>query len=121
METCIEIHGKQCQIRLSKAAGKALANLTSPMLVEMRISMACMFKKQVYFYENQINSDAVTVTDHLQVNVTSGEHCSDTLSGKEQPRGALPPITNWGGLIPKWLDIDYRSGKWVGDFGYINQ
>lgn len=120
METSIELHGKRCQIRLSKAAEKALVNLNSPLLIEMEVTLACMVKKQVHFRENQINNDAVTVTDRLQVCVTSGEHCSATSSGKERPSGALPPITNWGVLVPKWLNIDYRSGKWAGDFGYVN-
>lgn len=120
METSIELHGKPCQIRLSRAAEKALVNLSSPMLVEMEVTLACMVKKRVRFRENQINSDAVAVTDRLQVCVTSGEHCSATSSGKERPGGVLPPITNWGALIPKWLNIDYRSGKWTGDFGYVN-
>lgn len=120
METSIELHGKPCQIRLSKAAEKALVNLRLPMLVEMEVTLACMVKKQVHFRENQINSAAVTVTDHLQICVTSGEHCSVTSPDKEQPGDVLPPIANWGALVPKWLNIDYRSGKWIGDFGYVN-
>ena len=121
METTVEIHGKQCEIRLSKTAEKALENVNSPILVEMQITMACMFKKKLLFHENQINNTAVSVSDRLQVYVTSGEHSSGVLSGKAPSGCSLPPITNWGGLIPKWLYIDYRSGKWTGDFGYSNQ
>lgn len=118
METDIEIYGKPCHIRLSKAAEKALVNLSVPLLVEMEVTLACMVKKQVHFRENQPNSEAVSVTDRLQVCVTSGEHCSAASSGKASSGSALPPITNWGVLIPKWLNIDYRRGKWAGDFGY---
>lgn len=118
METIIELHGKPCQIRVSKAAEKALLNLSSPMLVEMEVTLACMIRKQVHFRENGVNSSGVIVTRLLQVCVTSGEHCAATSSGNEQSVNTLPPITNWSALIPKWLNIDYRSGEWAGDFGY---
>ena len=120
MQTSIELHGKPCKIRLTKAAERALVDLSSPMLIEMEITLACMVKKQVHFRENQKTSDAVAVTDRLWVCVTSGEHCSAPPSGKERAGRALPPITNWAALIPKWLNIDYRSGRWSGDFGYTN-
>ncbi len=120
METSIELHGKPCKIHLSRAAEQALVNLNAPLLVEMEVTLACMIKKRVHFHENQINADAVAVSDQLRVCVTSGEHCSAEASGKAAQGRSLPPITRWDVLIPKWLNIDYRSGKWAGDFGYAN-
>lgn len=120
METNIEIHGKPCQIRLSRAAEKALVKLGVPLLVEMEVTLACMVKKKVHFRENQTSNDAVAVTEWLRVCVTSGEHCSVSATGNDAPGKTLPPITNWGALIPKWLSIDYQSGRWAGDFGYVN-
>lgn len=118
MQMHIELHGKPCQIRLTKAAEKALVNLSAPMLVEMEVTLACVIKKQVHFHENRVNSDAVTVTDRLRVCVTSSEHCAAASSGERSSTRKLPPIKNWAALIPKWLTVDYRSGKWAGDFGY---
>ena len=113
MQISVELHRKLCRISLSQAAEKALSNLNAPMLVEMEVTLACMVKKRVHFRENDTKSDAISVTDRLLVRVISGEHCSAVSSGKD-----LPPVVNWGALIPKWLKIDYRYGKWSGDFGY---
>ena len=30
------------------------------------------------------------------------------------------PIQKPEAYVPRWLHIDYRHGKWVGEFGYVN-
>jgi hypothetical protein len=119
MEIGIELHGKPCRVRVSPAAEQALAMRNTPLRVEMEVTLACMVKKQVHFREPQENGAVVTVTDRLQVCITSGEHCSAASADPAQAAGALPPITRWNTLVPKWLEIDYRSGQWRGEFGYV--
>ena len=44
-------------------------------------------------------------------------HCTVAGSGESPPSDDFP-LANPRPYVPNWLTIDYRHGKWVGDFGY---
>jgi len=118
MEATIQIHGKPCRIKLSKAAKNALAVRDRPLVAEMEITLACMIRKIVRFHENTSHSDTITVSDALCLRLVSGEHCGVTKQASSSQATRIAPITNWKAIVPHWLDIDYQRGEWTGAFGY---
>jgi len=118
METTILIHGKQCRIKLSKAARNALAVRDIPLVAEMEITLACMIRKIVRFHEDISYSDTITVSDTLRLRLVSGEHCGASEQTSSSQATSIAPITNWKAIVPQWLDIDYQKGGLVGKFGY---
>jgi len=118
METIVQIHGKQCRIKLSKTAKNALAVRELPLVVEMEITLACMIRKIVRFHEDTSHSDTITVNDTLCLRLVSGEHCGVNEKSRASQTTGIAPIINWKAVVPHWLEIDYQHGDWVGQFGY---
>lgn len=59
METTIQVHGKPCCIKLSKAAQNALSRRKIPLVAEMEITLACMVRKIVRFHEDTSHSNLI--------------------------------------------------------------
>ena len=45
--------------------------------------------------------------------------CDTHFDGDEPPLADFP-IVKPTAYVPHWLRIDFRHGKWIGEFGYNN-
>jgi len=117
MMASIEILGKSVRVEWSEAAEKALNKLTTPLLVEMELLFSCLIRKAVRFRQDSQSDNFVFVTPQLKVGFRPVMTKACRVSDYE---GAPPledfPIVRPEAFVPKRLKIDYKSGKWVGEF-----
>lgn len=120
MNTIIDLHGKAVRVELTAAAERALAKRTEPLFAEVQLIFGCMIAKRVWFRDAAVKG-AVAVVPKLNVWFRPARYekaCSfDDIDG-----GAVasdfPLAVDRKGFVPDVVRIDYRTGKWVGDFTY---
>jgi len=113
----ITLHDKSLEVRLTAAAQKALARRDTPLVAEMELLFSCLLRKRVHFGEAA--ELAVPVNDRLAVRFkpVMTRRCSVAEGGAAPPAECFP-LENPRPYVPNWLAIDYRRGKWGGEFGY---
>ena len=120
MNTTIQLYGKPVRVELTAAAERALEKRAEPLYTEVQLIFGCMVAKRVWF-RDEANKDAVPVTPKLSVWFRPARYeraCSfDDIDG-----GAVasdfPMAVDRKRFVPDVVHIDYRAGKWVGDFTY---
>ena len=117
----IEFLGRTIELTISPAAEKALAQRQTPLLAEMELYFSCLIRKAVRFYETP-SRDCTPVNDTLSLcfRPVMTRHCGTDYEGDEPPLTDFP-ITQTERYIPHWLNIDYRNGQWLGEFGYARR
>jgi len=118
MKTTIQLNGKSLEVRLTKAAERALSRRQQPLLAEMELYFSCLIRLKVRFYE-QSSGDDTEVNDKLQLRFrpVMTASCDNNYEGDEPPLTDFP-IQKPAAFTPHWLQIDYRRGQWQGEFGY---
>ena len=108
MQTTIEILGKPVLVEWSASADKKLQELTEPLSVEMELYFSCLIRKAVRFGRDAHAAEFSSVSPHLKVGfrpiMTKACNVRDF------------PIVKPEAFVPKRLTIDYKRGKWSGDF-----
>jgi len=116
----IQLYGKPVRVELTAAAERALEKRAEPLYAEVQLIFGCMVAKRVWF-NDEANKDAVPVNPKLSVWFRPARYekaCSfDDIDG-----GAVasdfPMAADRKGFVPDVVSIDYRAGKYVGDFTY---
>lgn len=118
MNQQIDFQGKSLTLTLSPSAEKALAQRNIPLVAEMELYFSCLIRKTVRFRDTA-EPDSVQVNEALALRFrpVMTQHCGTDYSGDEPPLTDFP-ITEAERYIPHWLKIDYKGGKWLGEFGY---
>ena len=120
MYITIYLHGKAVRVELSATAKRALEQRNAPLCAEVQLIFGCMIAKRVWFRDETVK-EAVPVIPELSVWFRPARYekaCSfDDIDG-----GAVasdfPMSVDRKHFVPDALHIDYRAGKWVGDFTY---
>jgi hypothetical protein len=118
------LYGRTLEVTFSPAAMTAAAALTSPLTVELELYFSCLVRKAVRFHaalpaaEDSPDSHTRVLDQvHLQFSPVTTQHCS-----MESQSGAPPlermPLTKPQSFLPHWVNIDYRHGKWLGEYGW---
>jgi hypothetical protein len=120
MIVTIQLHGKPVLVELSAAAESALAKRRKPLFAEVQLIFGCMIAKRVWFRDEAVEN-AVAVNSKLSVWFRPARYakaCSfdDIDNGAEA--SDYPVVGDRGRFVPDLLSIDYRAGKWIGDFTY---
>jgi hypothetical protein len=120
MITTIQLYGKPVRVELSTAAERALSKRTSPLFAEIQLIFGCMIAKRVWF-RDEAAENAVPVNPKLNVWFRPARYqkaCSfdDIDNGAEA--SDYPVVGDRHRFVPDVLFIDYRAGKWIGDFTY---
>jgi hypothetical protein len=108
------------EIRISKAATRALQDRAAPLLVLAELYFSCLIRKRLYFPE-QVMADAERLpTDHplLQIYFRPVMGVSCKVSATDKPPLTHFPIQKPQAFIPKWISIDFAAGQWRGEFGF---
>ena len=118
MQKHIKIQNKPVVVTLSKSAEKALVNRTTTLVAEMELYFSCLIRKQVRFREN-MDGDVVSAHENLAVRFrpVMTEVCGADYEGDEPPLTDFP-IQKPQAFTPKWLNIDFKKNKWLGEFGF---
>lgn len=120
MNITIHLYGKPVRVELNSRAQRALAKRTAPLFAEVQLIFGCMVAKRVWFREEP-NKDAVPVTPKLSVWFRPARYAR-SCSFDEIDSGAeasdYPMTADRKGFVPDVVRIDYRAGKWIGDFTY---
>jgi hypothetical protein len=119
MQATAEILGKKVQVEWSAAADKAMNALSAPLLVEMELYFSCLIRKAVRFGQSASMRYSVPVTSRLTVGfrpiITRACKVSDIADDEEPPVDDFQ-MTKPEAFVPKKLAIDFKRGKWVGEF-----
>jgi len=115
----IILHDKSLEIRLTRAAQKALALRETPLVAEMELLFSCLHRKRVYFGESAEQSTAVNAQLAVRFKPIMTRRCSVAAGGATPPSEGFP-LENPRPYVPNWLAIDFRRGEWIGDFGYAD-
>ena len=120
MIVTIQLHGKPVRVELSRGAESALAKRAHPLFAEVQLIFGCMIAKRVWFRDEAV-TDAVPVNSKLSVWFRPARYqkaCSfdDIDNGAEA--SDFPMAVDRKGFVPDVVRIDYRAGKWVGNFMY---
>ena len=120
MNTTIILYGKSVRVELRAGAEHALAKRTAPLYAEVQLIFGCMIAKRVWF-RNEMVKDAVPVTPKLSVWFRPARYqkaCSfDDIDGGAEASD-YPMTVDRKRFVPDLLSIDYRAGRWVGNFTY---
>lgn len=110
--TIIRISGKDVEVICSANADKALARRSRPLIVEMELAFACFARKTVRFHEELPECELAYVTDQLAVyaHTVIPDRCETSQAA------ASGPHAETGRYIPKRLWIDFKNGRWVGEY-----
>lgn len=113
------LNDKKVHVRLSDSAQRALADRKTPLLAEMELLFSCLIRKRVYFRDHLDPETATEVSSRLAVRFRPVMTRACSVSSVE---GSVPsedfPIADPRPYVPRWLNIDFRKGKWQGEFGY---
>jgi len=120
MNTTIQLYGKPVRVALSAAAERALEKRAAPLFAEVQLIFGCMVAKRVWF-RDEANPDAVPVAPMLNMWFRPARYaraCSfDEIDGGAEASD-YPMVGDRRRFVPDVVSIDYRAGKWVGDFTY---
>lgn len=118
MEKSIEIQGKEVTVSLTPAAEKELLRRDKILIAEMELYFSCLIRKKVRFKEDS-DTGSVNVTDQFAVRFrpVMTKTCGIDYEGDEPPLEDFP-IEKPEAFVPHWLKIDFKKGKWIGEFGF---
>jgi len=117
MKSTVEILGKKVLVEWSSSADKKLQELAEPLLVEMELYFSCLIRKAVRFGRDAQAGNFALAAPRLKIGFRPVMTKACRISDFE---GAPPledfPIVKPDAFVPKRLTIDYKAGKWTGEF-----
>lgn len=115
----VELQGKQLRVICSRRAERALVERDGPLVAEMELYFSCLIRKAVRFSEISTEHKATPVSERLYVRFrpVGSRSCGVKLSEGKPPLEDFP-VVNPTAYTPDWLEIDFRHGEWIGQFGY---
>ena len=119
-QSTIQLNDKPIEVNISNRGMRALNKRKHPLLVEMELYFSCLLRLRVNFLDINDDETVEAVSNGLIVRFRPimTRHCRlGDFDGPEPPTTDFP-IVNAEAFTPKWLQIDYRFGRWVGEFGY---
>lgn len=121
MIATIYLYDKAMRVECTVAAERTLARRATPLFAEVQLIFGCMVAKRVWFRE-EANAAAVCVTPKLHVWFRPARY-EKACSFDDIDNGAVasdyPMKSDRKNFVPDVLFIDYRAGKWIGDFTYL--
>lgn len=122
--TEVFLYGRPVQVRLTRAARTAAAGLATPVIVEMELYFSCLVRKAVRFHP-AVKAPPIGDSEHapiterllLRFRPVTTEHCALPDDDSAPPLETMP-VKRPQAFLPRWLNIDFRRGEWLGDFGY---
>ncbi|MDH5180914.1 MAG: hypothetical protein OEY07_14680 [Gammaproteobacteria bacterium] len=119
MEKIIQLEGRDIRISLSNRAIQALQRRHVPLLVELELYFSCLIRKRVIFSDTDRADGATSVTDNLNLLFRPVMSRACQVDNTAAAPDLIDfPLANKQAVVPGWVNIDYRRGQWLGEFGY---
>ncbi len=117
----VQLNGKELLVKWSARADRVLSNKSNPLVVEMQLYFSCVVKKRVLFHD-RVEFETQVVNDHLQIAFRPIEaaRCDPEEFARNYPVGRVLDTTAAGKMTPSWIGVDFRQGRWKGEFGYLD-
>jgi hypothetical protein len=118
------ILGKPVKVDLTGRAMKAMQKKDQPLFVGMELYFSCFIKKIVRFLDAKPDQDLVKVTDNLYLyfRPVQSKSCNiHDLQGMNSPKLIDFNVIKKKALVPGALTIDFKGGKWTGEYIYSRQ
>ncbi len=119
--TSIRLGNRDLALTISPRARSALARAKDSFYIEMELYFSCLLRKRVNFLGVQRAGAVATapLSEHVRVYFRPVMTRSCAVSDSDdQPELEAFPLKRAEAFTPRWLTIDFRAGKWSGDFGY---
>jgi hypothetical protein len=113
------LSGKPISVRWTRRAYTALLEREIPLYVEMKLTLACLAKKEVFFREESSSCPTAFVNDRLAVSMNVHIPAACSMRKPGEPAAKTPPQPCEPGaftITPRWLKIDYARGRWSGEY-----
>jgi hypothetical protein len=120
MPSSVRLGERELNVSISPRAARQLALRESPLHIEMELYFSCLIRKRVNVGETgrrAFVSTALADNATISFRPVMTRHCAVSDVDGEPPVEDFP-ITAAERFIPHWLRLDYRRGRWEGDFGY---
>jgi len=120
MKKSVQMLGRPVVVEISRNAEKHLDERAHHLCLEMELYFSCMIRKRVNVRPSIDNGMSVFVNDKLEIGFkpVMTRACSVSSCDGESPPVSDFPIKKPESYIPNWLKVDFKKGKWSGEFGY---
>lgn len=118
MKNVVTLNDRTVSVNLSKSALKQLKTTTKPLLIEVELYFSCLIKKVCHFQEIENINDYVRVMDGLYIHFRASMTNKCSIEDFDKEKTADFPIVDQKPYIPRWVNLDFSKGGWVGNFGY---
>jgi hypothetical protein len=115
---------KLVKVDLTDRAFKVMQKKDQPLFVGMELYFSCFIKKIVRFLDSKPDQDLVKVTDNLYLyfRPVQSKSCNiHDLQGMNSPKLIDFNVIKKKALVPGSLTIDFKKGKWMGEYIYSRQ
>lgn len=134
MQKTVMFHGKSVDVTLTPRAAKMCKAVVGQLILEVQVYFSCVLVKRVAIYADApqdgtwqlepeqfaaLLQQSQPLCDRLSVRFNT---VMTTICPVTDYLGP-PPVTDFkihreGAYVPRWLTVDYRDGKWFGDYGW---
>ena len=115
----VQIDQRRIELRWTRRAERLLRSSSKPLIVELQLYFSCVVKKRVLFHHS---ADFATtrVNDRLQIafRPIASAICDPREFALQFPAGRDLSTGPAARMIPRSVEIDFRSGRWEGSFAY---
>jgi hypothetical protein len=116
----VRIDAQSLSLAVSPAAQRALSQRGRPLFLELELYFSCLVRKRVHVREDVAADEYLPLTDRLYIRFRPV--VTQTCAMREVETGNPPlldmPMVHAERFFPHWLTLDYRSGRWLAEFGY---
>lgn len=112
------INNSAISLHLTEKAMTFLEHAKKPIYVGMELYFTYFMQKKVVFLEQKPENKVTKITDYLYMyfKPIQAKRCKlKDLNGDSSDLEEMP-VTRRGALMPKYIKIDLKKGKWLGDF-----
>ncbi len=121
VEFVSHIEHKPVLFELSKSALRQLGRASSPVYIGLELYFSCLVKKMIVSFDTPPEREVFCIRDSLHVyfRPVQSKACNiHDLIGTNSPTLIDFSVVKRRALIPDWVYLDYKKGKWKGDFSW---
>ena len=113
------LEGREVEVRWTARAERSLQASPQPLVVELQLYFSCVVKKRVVFYR-QADFATTRINDRLEIafRPIASRACDPREFALHYPAGKDLSAGPAARMIPRSVEIDFRAGRWEGQFGY---
>lgn len=116
----LRLRGEPLRISWTRRAEHQLQRLERPLLAEMQLYFSCVVKKRVLFHEEPPREEleVIPLNGRLQVafRAVQATSCDPVEFAANYPVQQQFHTAGAQKMLPSSLQIDYKGGRWVGEF-----